>query len=240
MKFFVFFLFPFATLSLADNGGAVGNGGDSVYCQPNSSVSPFVGWYNLDYLSNKVADVQFAREFESVVGPNDSYDKNILRILSIFKEKRCKALYEDLKNFHDLLWSNAFGEKYQWKKAPYGVVEVEDERLSQQIPRNCLATDGGSRYVQTVLRHQENMFAPVTFTYSTEVVSKLPSLQLSFLLFHEWLRNFTQDPEVIRNANAVFHSTDWSGDDFKKKVDLLGRIRLDYFYELAHPCNGSN
>ncbi len=104
---------------------------------------------------------------------------------------------------------------------------------------NCLGKDPSkSSLIQTVLRVQKNWTMNVPnrstqgikgadFTYSTEVFSKLPPLQMSFLLFHEWLRNFTDNPELIRDANAVFHSDGWTGEDIEKKMLLFYKMRLD-------------
>ncbi|MDZ4661368.1 MAG: hypothetical protein SGJ18_07075 [Pseudomonadota bacterium] len=227
----------------ADAGGAVGNGGDTVHCTANLNVSPFNGWYNLDYLINKTADVQFSHDFEKVIGPGDAYDKNFLRIMAAFKEKKYKILYLDLKEFYDGIWTNVFGQRYMWKKAPYGVVDLQDERLRQRIPPNCLGQSPQTSVIQTVLRTQKDwqMRVPnehsrsvkgADFTYSTEIVSKLSGLQLSFLLFHEWLRNFTDNPELIRDANAIFHSQGWTEDDIDKKLNTLVSIGLHRLQDL--------
>lgn len=236
----------FLALAFALNahaGGAVGNGGDSVFCVLNSAISPFTGWFNLDYLINKTAGVQYSDEFEKVVGPNDPMDKNLLRIANAFKERKYRVLYLDIMDFHNGLWSNQFAKRYIWKKAPYGVVEINDEVLRQRLPSNCLGPAGQGTYLQTVLRVEKTWSMEIgggmtvhvkgaDYTYATEIVSKLPSLQMSFLLFHEWLRNFTDDPEKIRDANAVFHSLGWSGEDVERKLDIIMALRVDGLQEL--------
>jgi hypothetical protein len=225
-------------------GGAVGNGGDSVNCTPNAAISPFSGWYNLDYLINKTSEVEFSEDFEKSIAPDDSYDKNIQRILKAFQESGYSVLYQDLKEFYEGWGSPAYGQRYQWEKAPYGLVKVDDENLRQRIPPNCLGQTAGNSVIQTVLRTEKVWEMRVqrkpypfqvkgaTYTYSTEVVSHLSSLQLSFLLFHEWLRNFTDDPEKIRDANAIFHSPGWSGDDVDRKLDILKGLRIDLLTDL--------
>ncbi|MDZ4661063.1 MAG: hypothetical protein SGJ18_05530, partial [Pseudomonadota bacterium] len=224
--------------SLTYAGGAVGNGGDTVFCEDQARVSTFKGFYNLDYLINKISDVEMSKDFEKVVGPNDPSDVNFRRILKAFQsDKKYKVLYYDLKGFYEGIWANVLGQRYVWKKAPYGVVDVEDEGLRHRIPPNCL--DAKNQLIQTVLRTPKNWQMEIPgrqgsyyvfgadYTYSTQIISKLLPLQLSFLLFHEWLRNFTHDPELIRDANAVFHSEGWSGDDIEKKLDILKVMRLD-------------
>lgn len=245
MKFLILslaFVLPISAHALS--GGAVGNGGDTVSCVAMPRVSPFVGLYSLDYLMNVTADIVYAKDFEKVVGPNDSFDKNIFRILAAFKEGQYRVLHQDLKEFYDGLFTNEFGKRYIWKKAPYGVTEVSDEELRQRVPQNCLGSDPkSSSLIQTILRVPKAWEMQVRYlesysvkgadyTYSTEVMSKLPPLQKSFLLFHEWLRNFTDDPETIRDANAIFHSDGWTGEDIETKMRLLISLRLDKFWSL--------
>ncbi len=241
---FILLLLAFSIQAHA--GGAVGNGGDAVYCSDNSASSPYSGWYNLDYLIDKTSDLEFAKDFEAVIGPHDSFDKNILRIMQAFRERGYKVLHQDLKEFYEGLWTNQLAKRYIWKKAPYGTVDVDDEELRQRIPPNCLGAGPKSSLIQAIVRTEKKWEMKVPgknfqfyikgadFTYSTEIIAKLPSLQLSFLLFHEWLRNFTSDPELIRDANAVFHSQGWSGVDTDGKLDILNKLRLDRLTDLRN------
>lgn len=232
------------------SGGAVGNGGDTVFCESVPAVSPFVGYYNLDYLMNVTAAVVYAQDFEKVIGPKGFYKDNLHRIVRAFEEKKYLALAQDLHEFGWFLFENKFGERYMWKKAPYGVTEVSDEQLRQRIPPNCLSKDPKtSSLIQTILRVPKNWKMTVDgrypdkgtylfgvkgadFTFSEEIFVKLSHLQISFLLFHEWLRNFTDDPEVIRDANAIFHSEGWTGDDIEAKMKLLDKVGLHKLWEM--------
>jgi hypothetical protein len=221
----------------ADAGGGVGNGGDSVFCRAEPQASEYDGWYNLDYLVNKVADVQYAGDFEKMVGPDEAFDTHILRLIQAFKESGHRIFHQDLKEFHEQLWSNQFARRYVWKKAPHGLGELQDEGLKQKVPPNCLGAAGDGTYVQTIIRTRKNWSMPIyagtlptwgaDFAYATKVVAELPPLQLSFLLLHEWLRTFTDDPEKIRDANAILHSEGWSPEEVDAKLQLLVDLRLD-------------
>jgi hypothetical protein len=218
MKSLLFVVLMFPPLLHAEGGGdGVGNGGDSVYCNRSTSNN-FVGYYNVDYIANKVNGMEFADQFERVVRPSDPATANFTRIINAVREY--PYLAHELTAFRDLIGSNRYGLRYVWKRAPFGVTEINDEQLRLQVPPNCVTAN--QKLIQTVFRtgrdwqssgfpkHSLYKDKGADFTIATEVVNQMSSLQLSFLYFHEWLWNLTRDPEVIRDANAIFHSAEWS------------------------------
>jgi hypothetical protein len=234
MKVLWLLVFMFSSPAFSTSGGDVGNGGDSVFCNPVAG-NPYRGYYALDYLVNKINGMEFANDFEKVVGPNDRPDKNFLRIIEAAKEY--PVLVQELKEFLKLSYSNKYLQRYIWKKAPFGVVEIADEQLRLQIPPNCLSPN--KNVIQTIFRvskpwemvwlgedrHNHTVYSRgAEFTYSNEVMSQMSSLQLSFLLFHEWLWNLTDDPEMIRDLNAIFHSTGWDNGGADKMMGMLKKF----------------
>lgn len=230
---FIIFIIHIASNVFA--GGDVGNGGDTVYCVASPS-NPYRGYYSLDYIVNKINGMQFSNDFEKIVGPNDRPDKNLLRIME--SAKKYPVLVQELKEFRENLYSNKYNLRYVWKKAPYGVVEIKDEKLRLQIPKNCLSKE--NNLIQTFYRVEKpwdmvwrglnnRQYSVSTwgadFYFANEVLSQMNSLQLSFLYFHEWLWNLTQDPEMIRDLNAVFHSSGWDNDGADNMMEILKKFK---------------
>lgn len=205
-------------------GGAVGNGGDSIECI-RSEKSPYVGVYNLDYLANVIAGSSFAGDFAKAVPAGASFDTQMLRVIAA-SEKVSPTFSRALHTYRESLFQNSLTAPYSWKMAPYGLNEVDDENLNINLPENCLRNGHAKPYLQTVIRNQ--MQHQVQLTLYQTAYEKLDSLQKSFLLFHEWLWSFTQDPEVVRNANAVLHSDQWDEAHANEKLALLYLAGFDF------------
>ncbi len=220
-KLLIIILF-FPLLSLA--GGVVGNGGgDLVLCQP-SATNSLSGYYNLDYLIDSLYDGGAAQEFEKVVGPNDSFEKNFLRIAKVTQYK-FPLFYKSLVEFHTSLLKNDVTSPYRWKKATFGLPSINDEQLRVLLPPNCLNSQ--TPFLQVIIRN--NSTGQNELFYDSQLLSEIENrpLQKSFLFFHEWLRNFTDDPEVIRNANAILHSPNWSLPEAETRMSELIKSGLN-------------
>lgn len=225
MKIKNLFLMALALFSNSSWAGfTVNNGGDTVECFA-SRVSPFVGYYNLDYLINLIYGNKYVSQFDQTVKPSDSYDIQFNKIIAL-TAVRYPLFSRSLASYRNQFFINDFNAPYSWKTAPYGLVEVNDESLKLIVPGNCLRTSPTGPFIQTIVRSQKP--EQVEFTFYTSVFDGLTSVQKSFLLFHEWLWNFTDDPEVIRNANSVLHSYDWNEKTLSYKITELLLAGLDF------------
>jgi hypothetical protein len=212
------------TYSFSQAGGnGVSNGGDSVECV-KSSLSPYVGFYNLDYLANIIARSSLAAEFSKAVPHGSPPEIQMQRVIATSK-KTLPAFSEALQTYHDSLYQNSYSEPYSWKMAPYGLNEIDDENLHLSLPANCQQNGHSKPYIQTIIRTQ--LPHQIQFTLFQTAFEKLDSLQKSFLLMHEWLWSFTQDAEVVRNANAVLHS-EWNENNAAYKLAILYLVGFDF------------
>jgi len=220
-------LFLLATLSLysyAGGGQDVGSGGDTVECVP-SSASSYSGLYNLDYLTNLIASSEFSQDFAKTVLPQGDPLMQIERVIQATVQVY-PTFSEALQVYRDSLFKNSLTASYTWKTAPYGLLEIDDENLRMNLPDNCIQNGHTKPFLQTVIRTQ--MPHQVQFTYYPAIFDKLDATQKSFLIFHEWLWGLTQDPEVVRNANAVLHSEQWDETHADEKLALLYLAGLDF------------
>jgi hypothetical protein len=243
-------LFLLTTLSLngyAVGGQDVGSGGDTVDCMPGAEYS---GLYNLDYLANLIAGSEFSREFAKTVPPKGDPLVQIERVIQA-TARVSPTFSRALQAYQSSLFKNSLSASYTWKSAPYGLVEIDDENLRMNLPWNCIVNGREKPFIQTVIRTE--MPQQVQFTYYSNIFNKLDATQKSFLLFHEWLWGFTQNPEVVRNANAVLHSDLWdeahadeklgllhlAGFDFKALGQTVGAIEIKISNEDLITCSGS-
>lgn len=195
----LFLFIPFLALA----GGYVGNGGDAVLCRADNS-NPFSGYYSLDYL----AQYQGADELIKVSSLEDS----LVRIEDQLK-KNIPELYESFKLFHNNLFNVADASQiHLWERAPFGLLDLKDEKLATLIPDNCL--DGGRlSVVQAAIRVSPLIsgrpLGYYLYKYVPEVVEKLQQtnpIQASFLIVHEWLWQHSDSVDRNRRVNYWLHS----------------------------------
>lgn len=203
-------------------GGIVGNGGDAAYCRP-STENKFSGYYSLDYL------VQYNPD--EPVGTAQSIDSSLERVEKVLREK----LPELADNFHEFV-INVFNttnptKKYYWEKTPFGLVDLKDENLVTQLPKNCRVGDQ-TEIVQAVIRMNSTVVGlppdKFLFRFVPEVTEQLQSsnpVQLSFLIVHEWLWNFSDNVDRNRRINYWLHSTQvdkWTREELLKNLSAIG------------------
>ena len=225
MKYLILVWVSLVVQNFAFAGGfTVNNGGDTVECVA-SPISPFVGFYNLDYLVNIIYKNKYAADFEQAVTPNDQITNQIDKIINA-TAFRFPTFSRSLVAYRRQIFVNDFNAPYTWKSAQYGLVEVNDEKLRLIIPANCQRTSATGPFIQTIVRAQKP--EQIEFTYFPAIFDCLSNIQKSFLLFHEWLWNLTDDPEIVRNANSILHSKDWSDKNLSYKMTELAMAGLDF------------
>jgi hypothetical protein len=207
------------------SGGVVGNGGDSVFCKPDSS-NGLNGLYSLDYILGQW-QLQGTPNFlaEDIFKAPDSYRNNFIRILSLLQQGY-PELAKSLNTFYSHLFSSDLGKSLVWKPSPNGLIDLKDEKILSLLPKNCLGNSKTPVLVQTVIREPRGN--QIIYNYDPNAVKtlSLKPMQLSFLLFHEWLWQYTSDVSVLRDANLVFHAKDWSIETMDKQMQVLKKMGL--------------
>jgi hypothetical protein len=208
-------------------GGEQVNGGDTVKCSKDSR-NPFEGYFSLDYLLT-------LREDNSDIIQVRDWEQSRERILRVLTEK-----YPDLALLLRDFLSRVPGDdttggvdyylqKRLWIEAPYGLVDIKDERVVRKLPPNCYKVHKEPdeiELIQSVIR-QTNRDV-VIYNYDTAILRELKTrapLQYSFLIMHEWMWDSVQDPEVIRRVNRFLHSKvidTMTASDFKEAIKNLG------------------
>ena len=221
----------------------VGNGGDLVYCQ-KSADNPLDGYYTLDY----VLTFRKSNNNEDLV-PVESWDASRNRIQTILSEKlpnfaRSFSEYISLlRNYDD------YSQARIWNEAAFGLYDVSDENIKIKIPQNCYENNQ-VRLTQVVVRAQTTQIVGGTkigqltsyaFDYDRfhDLEVNRP-LQFSFLMVHEWLRDYLDDAEQIRTITRFIHSKQFEEQSAEQIVQLLSRngiyalpIKSEEIFELV-------
>lgn len=228
MRIILTILLAFITNS-ARAGGEAGNGGDVVYCQV-STTNSFVGYYALDYLltmsSSRDEDIVEIKNwwdhsdwFRRVFNPN----QNGINMSSY--HDAYDDFYFDTYNFQDYLRPHIWIESY------FELIDIKDEGIFKKIPENCLSrnSSGQPQIIQAVIREKRQKIT--VFHYDRNILETLKNsypLQYSFLLAHEWLWQFTNKPQIIRETNRFLHSKkagQFQGDKLDEYLSHIGLVR---------------
>lgn len=186
-------------------GKEVGNGGDAIICD-KSSQNSLEGIYSLDY----IAMFDGNTKNEALAGI-ESWEESKNRILLQLSAKS-PALHQSFLEF--LKFENNFDEDLkfrQWEKAFFGLIQVNDEALTRQLPPNCginrnTVPSKDRELIQVVIRQEKPQ--KIIYEYDVDAYASLKNrpLQFSFLMVHEWLWDVFEDPKLIRKMNRMLHS----------------------------------
>ncbi len=210
------------TCNLAIAGQEVGNGGDAVKCIA-SGANSFEGYYSLDYLAKYDAQWPIANY--------DSLDAILDRIESGLSSK-IPHLSRQFKEFRqDLFNETNLARKHHWERVPFGLVDLQDEQMVVQLPENCRQGEKTS-IVQAVIRQSPSFSGlpeyKLRFSYVADVVNELKNqnaVQLSFLIIHEWLWEFSNNVERNRTINYWLHSArleNWELNEWTNNLEAIG------------------
>ena len=166
----------------------VGNGGDVVKCQ-KSSENTFEGFYSLDYFRLQSSQADFY-EPESL---ENSFDR-IEGILSSLPEVLTR-----FKNFRQTYLQENWSQDRIWEPSDLDVADIRDEELTVVIPSNC-------KLIQAI-RRTKNQSGVTIYQYNQTLLKSLEArpLQLSMLIFHEFLWDLTDHIAVNYRANRFVH-----------------------------------
>ncbi|RYZ86011.1 MAG: hypothetical protein EOP06_15295 [Proteobacteria bacterium] len=201
----------------AERGGMDAGGGDIVRCN-RMGLS---GFFTLDYalmvgrghvpLKELDPKLKKARHAQRVV--REIFGINAPRFLSSFDSFFRSTGQIDWCGYgsqHCQPSDVASGDR-EWNSSSLKLKNLNDEGDLAALPQECKEhlSDPGSPWVvpayQAVIRTEIPGKIVYNYGVSLRWIQNEP-YQLSFLLMHEWLRDFTNDPEVIRNVTWLLHT----------------------------------
>ncbi len=229
----------FASLAFA-NGQNVGSGGDILQCKA-SPKNPFKGSYVLDYVAS------YNPAMEMIEQEAEPLKFIWLNLLEKGKEvpefqRMSESLLYFLRSAQKQIFKKPdYLEDWIWVPQKFGLVDIEDEQLIQQVPDNCMIeTPKGFKpnLLQAIIR-QENGFTNAIFRYdpaSLQALKAQSEFQFSYLLIHEWMRRLIQDTWRLRDAVQFLHSKDFLQAPPKQALlmfqNLLGNASIVPVYQI--------
>lgn len=220
MKYLLLLFAIFGTSPANAEGGKAGNGGDAIRCKGKL--------YSLDFIqtqSNESNLLSVAKSAKSA--------KEITSYITEQMTKKIPLMAETLTDFNQIN-KNQFDQttKRLWLPGP-SPIDIKDEAITADFPAECLKSDGSPNIVQVVIR--ASTAAGIVYYYSPSLLRELEStspVQLSFILIHEWLRDFTEDPYVIQRVNRMIHTEGWQSISWENFRMAFLRNGLDIPSEL--------
>jgi hypothetical protein len=206
-----FLILAFTLLSGSAYAGVyIGNGGNVINCTAASNGSNNLnGYYALDYLLT----------LDTSTGSDDmtpvtSWQESADHIYNLLINK-VPALAPSFKDFTNLVYNTSYAQMRVWEPSPFGLVQLNDQRITSLIPTNCQASDGTYQIVQAVIREYSGFSGTQSGHYIYKYVPQLlqqldqqSPLQLSYLLVHEWLWDLSSNVDRNRRINHFLHSRD--------------------------------
>ncbi len=201
--------------------GTVLNGGDAVQCG-YAEFPPKPGYYSLDYLLTLDPEAPPLYEVKSI-------EESLQRLNALMKMK-LPELHRSFEIFMRNFLNRDMKRTHLWQPAPHGLINIEDENMIAQLPPACRVTHDKVSLIQAVVRQTPaftRMPAHTVFAFDTEVLKhmkeRLP-LQLSFLLVHEWLWEFSNHVVTNRMVNRLLHSQDFERMSRDQLVNFFKQI----------------
>ncbi len=118
---------------------------------------------------------------------------------------------KSFREFLSLHENHEDAKKYQWNAAKYGILEIDDETYSH-IPNRCQKNARiqiEQAFVRSEYPDPNSQNKTIIFAFNPIILSQMAEghpIQLSFLLVHEWLWNFTSSFEQNRRVDFILHS----------------------------------
>ncbi|MCO4753134.1 MAG: hypothetical protein KC478_01565 [Bacteriovoracaceae bacterium] len=192
------------TMAAATGGG---NGGDVIKCSVNGQ--------------------SVYRTLDSVVMESQPFFEKVEERNS---ETSMRQIVEKLKNTLPLMgkrlatFKETFDKKANDDRSIFWIdaklYDVQDENLYIRIPENC---------DEKLLQAVNLVKSPFKrYYFDSEVLGLIEKEgdELSWLIVHEWLRDFIDDSDVIRIVNAYIHSQDFLDASDIEVDETLGRLGI--------------
>ncbi len=223
LSLFLFLLSP--SLGLAGTAGS-GGGGDTLICRDEPNVSPFVGYFSLDYL----ATYRKANQNADIV-KIESWEKSAERIIRNLKRLKANNLLGTFLRFSRNIGNeDDYSDGLIWKESGFGLEDIKDEKLLNKLPTNCIPEKNRHQFIQTVYWKDYNNLRVYNFDY--DVIEKLKAqspVQLSFLYVHEWLWTHFMTTAPIRVLNRLIHSKKFDTMSSEEFLQILSAMKPSYY-----------
>ena len=173
-----------------------GNGGDVVLCDGTYKFQ------SIDYVIGVAASSRFS------VAPVENLASSFHRIGRLLREKSPR-LGRSFSRFSYEFDSTAGGtRRYVWSATDEPDLGARDKiKEFLLLPVTCKGSTTTPAIRQVV--HRTRQGREVNFEYEHDMLFSLEPLQLSFVLVHEWLWDFTLTTEQNRRLNVLLHSRDF-------------------------------
>ncbi len=199
-----------------------GNGGDVIYCNETNSNGQTAK--RLRVLDSVLMGGENA--FQSVY--RNSYKEAKDQMINHLS-KTFPVFATNLKDF----WDN-YESKGNIQEGIFWISgipkDIKDENLQVYLPKNC------ELELQAVVRVQETSILNkelLRFYYEPRYLKTLAedkSDEFSWMIVHEFLRDFMKDAEKIRLANAFLHSEDFLKSSEDDILSFFSRVNVYLFY----------
>lgn len=217
----------------AINGDGRG-GGDVVFCNANPQVSRYKGLYTLDYLLTRNDDFNENQaehfKFANFKGSSNDIILSISKKLEEISPAAGKSLRAFLARVEVDDWTQnqteSSGELFRvWVPAPR-LMEYQDEDFITDLPANCYNEKHERNISQIILREDVN--STIIYHYNRQLFTELKGtpLQMSYLLIHEWLRDYTVHASILQRVNAYMHSEDFFKSQGYENASAIKRMGL--------------
>lgn len=220
--------------SMAINGDGRG-GGDLVYCRPQMDVSRFSGLYTLDYLLTREDDFnennnEYFRFSNNLRGSAVDIVNNIVTKLEEASPLAARSLRSFIQMVENRDWSIAVDNDQVvrvWEPKAR-LLDYKDEDFVSDLPTNCYKDNGKLDISQVVLR--EDINSNILYHYNRNLFNQLKGspLQMSYLLVHEWLRDYTVHAASIRRVTQYLHSQEFFDHQGYESYSAIRRMGI-YF-----------
>ncbi|MDA8793015.1 hypothetical protein N9N67_07205, partial [Bacteriovoracaceae bacterium] len=213
-KILLFALLLCSFVNAKPAGDEAGNGGDVAYCN-KSAVNELEGYYVIDHLIALNTNMFTLYDFKQ-----SELDQRMNEVMTNISKKSSflaatlKAFYRDFKDQLIKGGKETFTLR-KWVEVYSALKDINDEDLAYSLPKNCL------QLKQAVFRKKVGNLLNY-FVHRKELLKSLSPKNFSWLIVHEFLWDFTEEVEVIRQVNAYFHSNELLSDSkkiFEQRID---------------------
>jgi hypothetical protein len=157
--------------------------------------------------------------FDQLLGAGDdveaaTWEDHRARIEAFLADKMPGAL-ASFQAYANLIGNTDESKERVWQAPPDGLSILSNQGLVERIPSNCTrsASGGGTEpdLTQIVLRREvtTDTTTKVYYIYDAQRFNQMRQeqpLQFAYLIVHEWLWDFTDNPWIDRQINHLIHT----------------------------------
>lgn len=212
-------------------GGVVNKGGDTVRCTGTPDFN-HGGFFTLDYA---LAIGRGAKKRDFVANPWRSSIERIKQIL-VSAQPELALSFAEFAESTDQIWKlpAEHDSHRRWVVHRGRPLAVDDVGDLSEIPATCKYRFSKEIrphfYIYRAIQRSVLSSGIIEYRYSSATLQHLRRQpdQLSWILVHEWLWDWTSDVEVNRAVNALLHSKaidSMSADEIKLEFERLGFLK---------------